>query len=385
MTDHTEADDSEPVRATDDRPAAEAAPAGWTDGDLAPASELDVHRGRLYGALATAFDRPRAAATDAERDPDPTVLGEVVAEAAAAVAEAGGGSPALSDAADAVVDRLPDDPDALERTFARTFGVETDGAVERYEVSYAPGGVTVNTDRMADAAGFYRAFGLSVGEGSRDRVDAVSVQLEFCSHLAAQRAYLQERGDRTGVERVTDATAAFLEDHVGRWIPRFAAEVRDAVDGGPFPPLADALEAFVDAEADRFGAEPDVFEERPDGPVESLPGVDTDEAGRLDLSCGAGGGTARDAPAGGGATDSGPGANGPGGRPAVGGCGSVGRENFTGSPGQRAATPDPPKSAATADEDGTATGDDAAADDGEPSGTDDGSESETLPTAPPSE
>ncbi|RLM71565.1 hypothetical protein DVK05_00330 [Halorubrum sp. Atlit-8R] len=58
-------------------------PAGW-GGDLSPASERDVHRGRLYEALATAFDRPRGTAADAERDPDPTVLGEVIAEAATA-------------------------------------------------------------------------------------------------------------------------------------------------------------------------------------------------------------------------------------------------------------------------------------------------------------
>ncbi|RLM77144.1 dehydrogenase, partial [Halobellus sp. Atlit-38R] len=109
-----------------------------------------------------------------------------------------------------------------------------DGAVDRYEVAYAPGGVTVNTDRMADAAGFYRGFGLENADGARDRADAISVELEFCSHLAAQRAYLREEGDETGVERVTDATAAFVEDHVGRWVPRFAADVREelAADAG---------------------------------------------------------------------------------------------------------------------------------------------------------
>ncbi|VTT87138.1 Putative oxidoreductase component of anaerobic dehydrogenases; Chaperone protein TorD [Halorubrum sp. DM2] len=148
-------------------------------------------------------------------------MGEVIAEAAAAVvgddADGGDARSELLDAAVAVTDRLPDDPRDLERTFARTFGVETDGKVDRYEVAYAPGGVTVNTDRMADAAGFYRAFGLENADSSRDRADAVSVQLEFRSHLAAKRAYLRETGDETGVERVTDATAAFVEDHVGRW------------------------------------------------------------------------------------------------------------------------------------------------------------------------
>jgi len=380
---HTDTDG--PESATDREPggSAGAEAAGWT-GDLSPPAERDAHRGRLYEALATAFDRPRATAADGERDPDPTVLGRVVAEAAAAVvagdgrsesAEAGGADrderPDLVEAAAAAVDRLPDEPDALERTFARTFGVETDGAVERYEVAYAPGGVTVNTDRMADAAGFYRAFGLESAAGARDRADAISVQLEFCSHLAAQRAYLRETGDETGVERVTDATAAFLEDHVGRWVPRFAADVREAADGGPFHALADALEAFVDRETTRFGVEPDVFEARPDGPVESLSGVETDADGRLAPSCGAGGTPGRG--------DS-PGVTGtaPGDHPAAGGCGSAGRPNFTGSPGQRAAAPDPERSAAVADEPASAA-------DESTSGGDDGSEPETLPTAPPSE
>ncbi|RLM71566.1 dehydrogenase [Halorubrum sp. Atlit-8R] len=278
-----------------------------------------------------------------------------------------------------MADRLPDDPTALERTFARTFGVETDGAVDRYEVAYAPGGVTVNTDRMADAAGFYRGFGLENADGARDRADAISVELEFCSHLAAQRAYLREEGDETGVERVTDATAAFVEDHVGRWVPRFAADVREAADGGPFPALADVLEAFVDREADRFGVDPEVFEARPDGPVESLTGVDTDADGRLNVSCGAGGGAD---------------ASGPADHPAATGCGAAGRENFTGSPGQRAATPtagrgtpepsdgasERPGGTPDPEEEGTA----GAADDGDDASADERSASEGLPSEPPS-
>ena len=374
MSDHTD-DATE----TERPPGEGAAAAGW-DEALSPASERDVHRGRLYEALATAFDRPRGTAADAERDPDPTVLGEVVAEAAGAVADggAGGGDSGrdLLDAAAASTDRLPDDPTALERTFARTFGVETDGAVDRYEVAYAPGGVTVNTDRMADAAGFYRAFGLEHADGARDRADALSVELEFCSHLAAQRAYLRETGDEAGVERVTDATAAFLEDHVGRWVPRFAADVREAADGGPFPALADALEAFVDLEVDRFGVEPEVFEARPDGPVESLTGVETDADGRLDLSCGTGGGA---------------GANGPTDHPAATGCGAAGRENFTGSPGQRAATPTPDGEAAeasggTPEPPGGSPDSEAREtnDDGDDAAGGDRPASEGLPSEPPS-
>lgn len=384
MNDHTD-DATETDRRSgggaaggDGTAAADGSAAGGWGGDLSPAAERDVHRGRLYEALATAFDRPRGTAADAERDPDPTVLGEVIAEAAAAVADDAEGDSRrrLLDAAAAVTDRLPDDPTALERTFARTFGVETDGAVDRYEVAYAPGGVTVNTDRMADAAGFYRAFGLENADGARDRADALSVELEFCSHLAAQRAYLRATGDETGVERVTAATAAFIADHVGRWVPRFAADVREAVDGGPFPVLADALEAFVDLEAERFGVEPEAFEEQPDGPVESLTGVDTDADGRLDISCGTGGGA-------GGPTD----------HPAATGCGAAGRENFTGSPGQRAATPDldgggPPESSggATASPSGGAA-------DSETEGTADAADeatrgessaSEGLPSEPPS-
>ncbi|GAA0723921.1 TorA maturation chaperone TorD [Halorubrum trapanicum] len=372
MTDHTD-DETETGARVDDESAVgdESAAAGW-DADLSPAAERDVHRGRLYEALATALDRPRATAADAERDPDPTVLGEVIAEAAAEIAdgdadegdaERADSRRELLDAAAAVTDRLPDDPTELERTFARTFGVETDGAVDRYEVAYAPGGVTVNTDRMADAAGFYRAFGLENAGGARDRADAVSVQLEFCSHLAAQRAYLRETGDETGAERVTEATAAFLEDHVGRWVPRFAADVREAADGGPFPALADALGAFVDLETERFGVEPEVFEEQPDGPVESLTGVDTDADGRLDLRCGTGG--------------NGSSASEPNDHPAATGCGAAGRENFTGSPGQRAAppgeTPKPPSETPDADAGGAA---DAAEDETRTS--------EGLPSEPPS-
>ncbi|VTT87137.1 hypothetical protein DM2_3175 [Halorubrum sp. DM2] len=113
-----------------------------------------------------------------------------------------------------------------------------------------------------------------------------------------------------------------------------------------------------------------MFEAQPDGPVESLTGVDTNADGRLDLSCGSGGGTEANAATG--AEGLGPGGA-PSDHPAATGCGAAGREDFAGSPGQRAATPEPPNE--TPDPDAESVADAA---DGETTA------SEGLPSEPPS-
>ena len=252
--------------------------------------EYDVERARLYKAIALAFDRPGAApAMVAHRE----TIAEQFADAAERLDEwlgadidpsAHDGQP-LAETAAAVVETMPIDDADARSAYADAFGVEGEGTVSQYEVTYAPGTLVTNTDRIADIAGFYRAFGLDLSEDERDRADALPTQLEFCQHLALSRAVLTESGD-DGVEIVTDATAAFLEDHLGRWIPRFVDEVRDEVDEPYYHALVDLLEAVVAMDVDHFDVDPDEFDETPTAPLETLSGLERDEHGRLEMTCG---------------------------------------------------------------------------------------------------
>lgn len=233
----------------------------------------DVDRARLYSALSLAFDRPGDRLLTAIDD------GTLVESLRAA--------PVDGPAADALEDATPEDPDELRSSYADAFGDENESTVSQYEAAYAPGSLVTNTDRLADINGFYRAFGLDVAADRRDRADYLPTQLEFAGHLTLQRAYLEEVGDDEGVEVVTDARASFVEDHLGRWVPRFVEEVREEVDEPFYRALADLLDALVEDETRTLGVDPDVFEAEPTAPLESLPGMERDDEGRLATSCGA--------------------------------------------------------------------------------------------------
>lgn len=238
--------------------------------------ERDIRRARLYGTLAAAFDRPDETVIATVED------GSIVEELSTAATVLEGQEATAGPLADA----LPADAGALRSAYAEAFGNENEATVSQYETEYAPGTLVTNTDQLADMAGFYRAFGLDVASDSRDRPDYLPTQLEFATHLLAQRAYLRTEADETGVAIVTDAWAAFVEDHLGRWVPRFADAVHEEVDAPFYRVLADLLEALLEDETERLGVSPDVFEAEPTAPLESVPGLERDEEGRLATSCG---------------------------------------------------------------------------------------------------
>ena len=241
-------------------------------------SENDVHRARLYSALSMGFDRPDEELLWAINEGS---FAEAVSASASALDDD------IEEAASALEEALPTEASELRSAYAAAFGNENESTVSQYETGYAPGTLVTNTNQLADMAGFYRAFGLDIAAGRRDRADYLSTQLEFAGHLAAQRAYFEEEGDETGAKVVTDARASFIEDHLGRWVPRFVAEVREEVDEPFYRTLSNLLGALVENENEVLAISPAEFEAEPTAPLESLPGMERDEEGRLATSCGA--------------------------------------------------------------------------------------------------
>lgn len=221
-----------------------------------------AHRARLYTLLSLCFDRP---GESLQRVLDDDVLPDVFVESTAKL-ETTSLTPAASDAATAV---SRTDFETFRSAYGTAFGVEGGADVSPYETEYRPGGLVTNTDELADIAGFYDAFGLEVGE-QRDRVDHLATELEFVGELAAREAHLADAGDGEGVEIVVDAQRLFLEDHLGRWVPRVRTELEDEVGNGLYLSLAKLLDELVSFDTDRLGASPDVLVAERDGPLESL-------------------------------------------------------------------------------------------------------------------
>jgi putative dimethyl sulfoxide reductase chaperone len=120
-----------------------------------------------------------------------------------------------------------------------------------YECTYYAGGMEQN---LADIAGFYRAFGLQLAPEAHERADHVSSQLEFMAVLCAKeaRALGHNLAEPAGICR--DARRSFLEFHLGRWTPAFAARLEAKARLPLYPALAGVLRAFLDAEAEELGA-----------------------------------------------------------------------------------------------------------------------------------
>ena len=106
--------------------------------------------------------------------------------------------------------------------------------------------VTTLRKALADVAGFYRAFGLTV---IGDRPDHVVAQLEFLALAVLAEAEAIERGDLEHAQIAASAVRSFLRDHIGGWIDAWAARVGAIDELTPWFPYAAAAADLVRSEA----------------------------------------------------------------------------------------------------------------------------------------
>lgn len=133
-----------------------------------------------------------------------------------------------------------------EREHARLFSLSAPVKCPPYETEYHVAHVFLKTQRLADVAGFYRAFGLDLKE--KDRVDHISAETEFMSWLCLKEAYALETGQEEKAWTCKEARRKFLEDHLGTWIPAFSTALF-AEAGFPFyRSLAGFLAGFIEHE-----------------------------------------------------------------------------------------------------------------------------------------
>lgn len=95
------------------------------------------------------------------------------------------------------------------------------GRLSPYETTYEPrpgvgGGQTF---RLADIAGFYRAFGFEV---SGERPDHIVPELEFVALLYAKEAHALLTGQEENAETCRAARHAFLAEHLMWWLPQLS-------------------------------------------------------------------------------------------------------------------------------------------------------------------
>jgi DMSO reductase family type II enzyme chaperone len=142
----------------------------------------------------------------------------------------------------------------LQAEHRRAFGLT---GSQCYETEFGLPHEFRQSQELADIAGFYRAFGFTMGGRVRERPDHLAAELEFMHVLALKEAYARANGLVKQTAVCEDAQRKFLQDHLGRWIGPFAESLARSALEGPYVSLAAFMAAFGQADARRLGAQPE--------------------------------------------------------------------------------------------------------------------------------
>lgn len=83
------------------------------------------------------------------------------------------------------------------------------------------------------------------GSGRGQVPDHLGVELAFMQHLCAREAHAAATGDNAAIEQVRGLQAAVFRDHLGRWVPLWAAVVEQAKPHPFYATMARLLVSFL--------------------------------------------------------------------------------------------------------------------------------------------
>lgn len=145
----------------------------------------------------------------------------------------------------------------LEAQYGRIFGHTLSTECPPYETQYGASHIFQQAQDMGDIGGFYRAFGLELSQDTKERLDHISVELEFMHFLAYKEAYAWEQGAQDKALLCAEVQKRFVADHLGRWVPCFAEQVVKKARQGVYGHLARFTKEFILLEADLLAVSPE--------------------------------------------------------------------------------------------------------------------------------
>ncbi len=130
-----------------------------------------------------------------------------------------------------------------------------------YETLFGNDHVFGQSQVMGDIAGFYKAFGVELSRDVHERLDHLSVELEFMHFLAYKESYARCHDGKEKTQIVVDAQKKFVKEHIGRWVPLFAKMLVRKADAGLFKLMADFLVEWMEFEAAFLAVNPQPYSE----------------------------------------------------------------------------------------------------------------------------
>ncbi|MBM3214251.1 hypothetical protein FJZ36_04990 [Candidatus Poribacteria bacterium] len=219
----------------------------------------NMARSQIHRYLADAFDYPDAELAESVRSGR---LQQGIAGAAAQLPEIKGEDPAAEAACLEAVAWLTSHAgeitlDRLDTEYGAVFGHALSRDCPQYETEYVGEHIFYQSQELADISGFYRAYELDVSETAHERLDHVSVELEWMHVVAAREAYALQEGKSEQAEVCRDSQRQFVEAHIGRWGSYFARLVASAAPDTVYRRFADVLQWFLEYETRSLNASPE--------------------------------------------------------------------------------------------------------------------------------
>lgn len=170
---------------------------------------------------------------------------------------------ALDVSVDALVSSLPMDLDTARLHYMALFPPIASQDAPGYETGYRGDGIFQQSELMADIAGFYRAHGLRAGGPERERVDHITVELEFMAFVAKKETLAIQGGSTEQAGICRDTAALFLEDHLGCWGPAFGRRAAAVTKSSWLRNVGKLAAQWIEYDLAAFGVEPTEVVEEP--------------------------------------------------------------------------------------------------------------------------
>jgi TorA maturation chaperone TorD len=135
--------------------------------------------------------------------------------------------------------------EALKVDFARLFVGPYKLLAAPYGSVYLDSGRTMMGDSTLDVKNRYREAGLNTATNFKEAPDHITAELEFMYYLIFKEIEAFSNSDIETAIGCIQKQRSFLEDHLMRWVPQFAGNIREHAETAFYQNLAKATETVL--------------------------------------------------------------------------------------------------------------------------------------------